>query len=253
MNMQNEKDDMICRKRLQELAQHAFYRDYSTFSNFLNLNEQSVFYSILSELPSVEHLFWGGIDVAERKMLCFSSREILPDDFPISIVQISPSSEKFSETLSHRDYLGAILNLGIERGKIGDILIDGKIAHVFVENTLADYLCDCLVKIRHTNVRCKKVTDGFSYTQKFEEIHGSVSSVRLDSLIALAFRESRTSIVSLISAGKVFVNGRQTTSNSYTLKNEDVISVRGKGKFLYKEEQGTTKKGKIKVLLRKYV
>ncbi|MBD5088066.1 MAG: RNA-binding protein [Clostridiales bacterium] len=253
MATQNNKEDMICNKRLQELANHAFYKGYSTYSDFLNLNEQSLFYGLLSELPSVEYSFWGGIDAAERKMLCFSCEEIRKENFPLSTVQIAPSHDKFAEKLSHRDYLGAILNLGIERRKIGDILIQEKIAYIFVEETLTDYLCNSLTKVRHTNVCCNKVTNSFSYTQQFQEINGTVSSVRLDSLIALAFRESRSSMVSLISGGKVFVNGRQITSNSYILKNEDIISVRGKGKFLYKEEHGITKKGKVKVILKKYV
>lgn len=253
MAVYNEKEDLLCRKRFMELAHNAFYKEYSTYSDFLNLNEQSIFYDMLSELPPVEYSFWGGIDVAERKMLCFSSEKIMRENFPLSVLRITPAHEKFAETLSHRDYLGAILNLGIERGKIGDILLEEKTACVFVEDNLAEYLCNTLVKIRHTNVVCNKITGSFSYTQKFQEISGTVSSVRLDSLIALAFRESRSSMVSLISGGKVFVNGRRITSNSYTLNNEDIISVRGKGKFLYKEELGITKKGKVKVILRKYV
>lgn len=253
MTIQNDKEYMICRKRLQELANNAFYKGYSAYSDFLNLNEQSIFYHILPELPSVEYYFWGGIDSAERKMLCFSSEEIVNQSFPLSVVEITPAHEKFAETLTHRDYLGAILNLGLERGKIGDILIEAKVAHVFVKDALTEYLCDSLTKIRHTNVHCNKVTGDFSYTQKFQEIGGTVSSVRLDSLIALAFRESRSSMVSLIAGGKVFVNGRQITSNSCTIKEEDIISVRGKGKFLYKEIAGITKKGKTKVVLRKYV
>lgn len=253
MVTQNNKEDMICQKRLKELANHAFFKKYSTYSNFLNLNEQSLFYDLLPELPSIEYFFWGGIETAERKMLCFSCDEIIPERFPISTVRIAPVHEKFAENLSHRDYLGAILNLGIERRKIGDIIIEEKIAYIFVEDTLIDYLCTSLTKIRRTNVYCSKVSEKFSYIQKFQEISGTVSSVRLDSLIALAFRESRSSMVSLISSGKVFVNGRQITSNSYMLKYKDIISVRGKGKFLYEEEQGMTKKGKIKVFLKKYV
>lgn len=253
MATQNDKEDIICKKRLLELANQAFFKGYSTYSGFLNLNDQSLFYDMLSEMPPIEYFFWGGIDAAERKMLCFSCGEIIKEFFPISTIQVAPAHEKFAENLSHRDYLGAILNLGIDRGKIGDILIEEKNAYIFIEDTLVDYLCNNLTKVRHTNVYCNRVTTSFSYTQKFKEISGTVSSVRLDSLIALAFRESRSSMVSLISSGKVFVNGRHITSNSYILKHEDIISVRGKGKFLFKEEQGMTKKGKIKVVLKKYI
>lgn len=249
----NEKDELIFKKRILEFAQSAYYKGFPTYSSFLNLNEQSILYSIMSELPAVEYQLWGGIDLAERKMLCFSTEQINFSQFPLSIIKIEPAHQKFAEKLSHRDYLGAILNLGIEREMIGDIIIDDKIAYVFIEKNMMNYVCSQLETIRHTRVLCKEGTMNFSYSQKYQEITGTVSSVRLDSIIALAFRESRSSIVSLISGGKVFINGRLITSNSYTLKNDDIISVRGKGKFLYEGEIGMTKKDKIKVILKKYV
>ena len=204
-------------------------------------------------MPGVSYAFWGGTELAERKILCFYTEQFLIEQFPISILQITPSNIKFSENLTHRDYLGAILNLGIERCKIGDIMIDEKCAYVFVDTNMKDYISSSLEKVKHTKVKCTETELQFSFEQRFKEISGSVSSVRLDSVIALAFQASRISMLAMISGGKVFVNGRMLTSNSYRLKEGDIVSVRGKGKFIYQEEKDLTKKGKIKIVLRKYV
>lgn len=251
--MQNKKEDELCKKRFLELANASFYKGYANFSGFLNLNEQSLFYEIEKQLPDVSYLFWGGTELAERKILCFYTEQVLTEEFPIGVLKITPSNIKFSENLTHRDYLGAILNLGVERSKIGDILLVDKNAYVFVDAYMKEYISTSLEKVKHTNVKCVEAEADFRFEQKFKEICGSVSSVRLDAVIALAFGASRSSLLNMISGGKVFVNGRMTTSNSYHLSEGDIISVRGRGKFIYQEEKDLTKKGKVRIVLRKYV
>jgi RNA-binding protein YlmH len=91
----------------------------------------------------------------------------------------------------------------------------------------------------------------FDYKPKFQEIVGTVSSVRLDSILSVAFHTSRSSLTGLIEGGKVFVGGKVILSNSYTLKENDVVSVRGLGKFIYVGTSYQTKKGRysVKILL----
>ena len=91
------------------------------------------------------------------------------------------------------------------------------------------------------------------FKPNLEEIHGTVSSIRLDSILSVAFHTSRSSLTGLIAGGKVYVNSRLTESNSYTLKEGDVVSVRGMGKFIFKEAGDQTKKNRYKVTLLKYV
>ena len=95
--------------------------------------------------------------------------------------------------------------------------------------------------------------DAVDYTPGYEEIRGTAASVRLDSLIALAFSSSRTKLSGLIEAGKVFVNGRLITSNGYQPKEGDIISVRGMGKFRFAEEGGRTRKNRQCIILHKYI
>lgn len=251
--MQNDKELTLCRKRFTELANAAYYKDYPAFSDFLSLNEQSLLLQMEQELSQVSLELWGGNQLAERKLVCFANQLPVHEEFPIQMIKICPAHAKFSEDLSHRDYLGAIMHLGIERSKIGDIMMDGKDAYVYAHETLASYICSSIEKVRHTNVKCSLVDEQIQFEQKYKEIIGTVSSIRLDAIIALAFQNSRSKLLSYISSGKVFVNGAMIESNSYRLREGDVVSVRGVGKFLYEEEQNMTKKGKIKILLRRYI
>lgn len=251
--MQSEKELDICKRRFLDLANTAYYREYAVYSSFLSLNEQSIFYDMQSQFPSVHWKMWGGNVLSERKVLCFSVEEIDEQAFPVRMLKICPSNLKFSGNLSHRDYLGAILNLGIERDKIGDIFVHEQGAYVYVEEGMFDYLCLSLEKVKHTKVKCAEAEEKFEWEQQYKEITGTVSSIRLDTIIALAFQSSRSSLLEMISAGKVFINGRLVTTNGYRLKQNDIISVRGKGKFRLREIGDVTKKGKIRVVIEKYV
>lgn len=251
--MNNEKEEELCKKRLLELARSSYYKGFPAYSSFLNLNEQTVFEEIKTKLPLVYYSMWGGFELAERKMICFDVSEIETSNYPLQLIKIEPSHPKFAEKLTHRDYLGSLLGLGIERSVLGDILLQDKTAYVYVEDTMSQYIVDNLEQVKHTNIKCSLTEEDFVFEQNFKEIVGTVQSVRLDSVLSTAFHSSRNQMLPLISNGKVYVNGRQIVSNSYKLKEKDIISVRGMGKFVYEEEQTMTKKGKMKIVIKRYV
>lgn len=255
VNINNDKDEQILRKRIIDLARTAEYKDISTYTDFLNLNEISIFHSLKLELTNINYDLFGGYDSAERKVVCFYGDEsVKAFSSYITCIRILPLNKKFSDDLNHRDFLGAILNLGIDRCTIGDILVQEKEGYVFCETSISNFIIDNLSKVKHTSIRCEKVDkDTPNIQPRFEEIRGTVSSARLDSVIALAFHSSRNSILSLISSGKVFVDGRLIESNSYMLKEDETVSVRGYGKFIYKELQNQSKKGRFYVRLLKYI
>ena len=93
----------------------------------------------------------------------------------------------------------------------------------------------------------------FRYSPNIKEVRGTVSSLRLDSLLSLAFSASRSKLVAYIENGKVFVNGKLITSNGYQIKEDDIISVRGLGRFQFKETLSQTKKGRYYVTLHLYI
>lgn len=253
--MNTEKEELIFKKRMLELARTAYHKNINTYSDFLTLNEISIFHSLKPELPNVNYELFGGFEAAERKILCFCGDSSVKAFFDyIACIKMLPLNKKFSDEFSHRDFLGSIMNLGIERSKIGDILVKEKEGYVYLEAVLSTYLAENLTKVKHTNISCEIITGGIpEIAPSFQEVRGSIASPRLDAVIALAFHSSRSGILSLISGGKVFVDGRLIESNSYQLKEDETVSVRGYGKFIYKGLENQTKKGRYYVSLLKYI
>ncbi len=261
--MTMNREEELFQKRLLDLAMQADRRNRIIFSDFMNLNELNIFHSSTKELSFVRRQLFGGYEFAERQIAAFipdalsyiyETEESLYGEFPITCIRILPVHEKYAEPLNHRDYLGAILNLGIERNTIGDILAEESQAFVFCLDKIADFLVSELTRIKHTVVASSVVQlDKIDYTPKYELIKGSVASVRLDSLLSLAFGSSRSRLTEYIEAGKVFVNGRMVTSNGYKVKEQDIISARGMGRFRYLGNETQTRKGRLFVELEKYI
>ena len=249
------REEQQLEKRLLDLAQTAYQRGIVTYSDFLNLNEQHIFHSIRPKLSYLKTESFGGYEAAERQMAAFvPDAPMFCPEYPIACVRIKPLQRKFAERLSHRDYLGALLNLGLDRSKTGDILVEEEEAFLFCQEKLVDFICENFTRIRHTSVMAKRVEgESFSYEPNIQEITGTVGSVRLDSLLALAFGASRSSLSGQIEGGKVFVNGRLAASSSCQPKEGDLISVRGMGRFRLQEIGGQSKKGRIYVTLFKYI
>ena len=249
-------DEKILKKRLTELAERSYNNGIFTFSDFLGLAEQSALESIKWELSHAGITLFGGVAGAERLMARFGQEDELgySADFPIVCIKIAPKSEKFAEALSHRDYLGSIMGLGIERDMLGDIIVAGKSAYIFAKDTVSDYVTENLTKIRHTDV-VAKVTEDIPSGELYitERITIQVSGERLDSVIARVFGLSREESSELFRKGLVFVSGRATENTSYTPKPSDTISVRGHGRFVYVGYKSTSKKGKLNIEIDKYV
>ncbi len=247
------KEEQILKNRFLDLANMAYRRNIPAATDFLTLYEQDFFYQIKKELPPVYSTLSGGNSISERKLALFLPNEDYAGSFlPIAILKLVPVQEKFSDDLSHRDYLGALMNLGIERSVLGDIMTDKHTAYLYCKENMADYIIENLSMVKHTNMNVSRVKEFIEITPEFEEIHGSVATPRLDSVLALAFHGSRSKLSGLIEGKKVFVNSRLTESNSYQLKDGDIVSVRGYGKFIYNETIGTTKKGRAYISLNKY-
>lgn len=266
MQMQTQdKEIRNLERRFVELSRTAYQRDIVTYTDFLNLNEQNILHTLPKDMLYTQYISFGGYETAERQMTAFipealylrggnESIQASDLDFPFCAVRICPVNERFSETLTHRDYLGAVLNLGVERSRTGDIIPGDKEALLFVHNGIAELILDELTRIRHTSVRTNRVELGnIEYTPRYQEIKGTVASVRLDSLLALAFTGSRSKLVGLIESAKVYVNGRLITSNGFQPEEGDIISVRGLGKFRYEGCGGRSRKNRLTVTVSKYI
>lgn len=248
------KEEAMLEKRLIELSKMAYHRDIVTFSDFLNLNELHILHSIPKNLLSSPYETFGGYEYAERQMVAFLPGALsYTKDYPICALSISPLHAKYAEELTHRDYLGAVLNLGIDRCKIGDLAIQDRNCFVFCRDKIADYIMEQLIRVRHTMVSVKRLElKEFSYKPSLQEASGTVASVRLDSVLSIGFPLSRSKLTGYIEGGKVFVNGKLITNNGYHLKQNDIISVRGMGRILYDGILSETRKGRYFVRIYKY-
>ena len=254
-NFYKNKEESMLQKRLVELSRLAYNRGIVIFSDFLNLNELNILHTTPKDMFLSQYKTYGGYDLSERQMAVFLPDALYYDyEYPIQIIEVTPSSKRFAENLTHRDYLGALMNLGIERSKVGDIIVEDQKGLIFVKEELAEYIADNLTVVRHTNVNTS-IGKGVKvdYEPRFEELKGTVSSIRLDSVLALAYPLSRSKITAQIEAGKVFVNGKLITSNGYRLKDNDIISVRKMGRIAYDGILSETKKGRYLISVRKYI
>ena len=232
-------------KRFEELANRSNERGYSVYSDFLGISEISEFCAMRFPVPAT---LWGGYEDAERCVACFGDREYFTDnaDYPIKCILIRPINQKFADTLSHRDFLGSLMGLGIRREVLGDIIINENCGYLFCLENIADYIIENLTQVRHTTVKCEiteKIPEDVLPQPENREI--IVSSERLDVIVSAIYKMSRSQVLPIFHTEKVFVNGAVKTSPSVTLNIGDKISVRGFGRFIYKGVLRRTKKDRL--------
>ena len=223
------------------------------YSGFLTPAEQDDFL----RCPEAKHYCFrmtGGYEAAERKILAAGDEEVSgAPDVPVRVVEIWPKSEKYAEELTHRDYLGAILGLGIERSLIGDILTRDHRAWVFCLTSAAELLASSLMLVRRTTVVAEMTSPDIpELAPRFALLRLNIASERLDAVCAAFTGLSRGQVEKLFGAEKVFVNGRTITDKSARLKTGDILSVRGFGKAVYDGIEHETRKSRLWVILRKY-
>ena len=249
-----QKEEQLLEKHFIDLSRQAYHRNIITYSDFLNLNEQNILHSIPKDKLYTGFIIFGGYDFAERQMAAFIPDALYYEwQYPISALEIKPSYPKFAEKLGHRDILGALMNMGIDRSKVGDIILSEDRYFMICEDTMAQYFIDHLDKIRHTVVRLEEISaEELVSEQHFEEKEGIITSNRLDSLIACVYKFSRSQALEYLKNEKVFVNGQCIQNPSYHCKENEIVSVRGSGRFVFEKEYGETNKGRLKIRYKLY-
>lgn len=198
--------------------------------------------------------FFGGYEYAERQMLGFFGAYGEDQVFPIGCLKIVIKTG-IGKSLTHRDFLGALLGLGLERDTIGDIIIKSFGAYVIAKKNIIDYISYSLTGIgRYQNIEITEID--FSELEveapQFKEINTTVASLRIDVIISAGFGISRTVCTKLVQNDKATCNGI-CVSPSYVLKEGDIATLRGYGKMKLKSINGTTKKDRIHICIEKYI
>ncbi len=244
--MENES---LLKNRLTELALRAWDRGTWVFSEFLTLAEQDTLLRLRLDCPFT---LFGGLPAAERKIACFGSEELCgtAPTPPVTCLKIAPLRQKFADPLTHRDFLGSLMALGIRREVLGDIEVVDNTGYLFCLDSISGYLCDTLTAVRRTAVSCvpSEPPETLSAPPLVSEF--VVASERLDAAVAAVFRLSRSEAQKLIASEQVFLSGRLALSPSAVLSEGDIVSVRRHGRFLYEGVLRETKKGRLRIRVR---
>lgn len=244
------EEEILTMRRFADLAARAQEGGYYVTGPFLSPADQGLL--AVCRLP-IGYTLAGGYEGAERKLVVFGDEENFgyPPDIPAHFLKIAPVAPKFADALTHRDFLGSLLGLGIERDVLGDILIDGNTGYLFCLDSIAPYLRDNLTRVKHTDVTLTETEAPPAALLRLPEPMPIVAGgERLDALVAAVYKLSRAEAARLFDKELVSVNGRIAAKPSAEPKENAMIAVRGYGRFQYLGKEGDTRKGRARVIVR---
>ena len=237
---------------VSELIRLSVRRYEPCWSSFLSEGEQLLARRELERSGEKNFRFYGGYAEAVRTVLCVYPEFEEPDDSDFPIEAVNLTFRKTAE-LTHRDFLGALMALGIKRESVGDIVIGKGVATFFIKKELVPYVTSQLEKVGREGVRLsEKGVDLAAIKQEFEELTRTVASLRLDAVVGECTGMSRAKAQQSVKSGFTTLNGMLTDSPDHRVNDGDRISVRGYGKFIIKTDGSLSKKGKIRITVLKY-
>lgn len=230
-----------------------------TGTNFLDIYQQSTVIEYLKKRSEVKYELYGGFDDSERKIAVFfpdyaDGIDYIKENPDLSpIVALKITKDSFSN-LSHRDYLGAVMGLGIKREAVGDILVSDSGCAMAVIRSVAAYIKENLASVGRGSVKVEisDIFESFESNAVFETKRCYVSSMRLDGVVSAAFSLSRSTAADKIRRGEVLMNGVVMTKSDVKVPFGAKLVIHGSGKVIIDEDAGVTKKGRQAFLIKKY-
>lgn len=243
-------DSTLLNARVKDISERCQKNGVPQFLGFLSEESATIAADLLKN-SGVKFSFYGGFLEAGRVYLACLPEWCENPEYPICAITISFNK---AYSLTHRDFLGSVIALGIDRDKIGDILIETGRAVMFLSKEITPFVKEQLEKVGRVGVSIK---EGFSLplpaTSSKKEFTDTVSSLRLDCVVASICSVSRNEALELINDGRVVRNSFTQQKPTLKVANGDVISVRGKGKFEIVSADELSKKGRIILKYTKYV
>ena len=231
--------------------QHAVKR-----TDFLDPRQAFIVQSLANRNGRVNVCFYGGYEDAERTraVLAPDYRQPEAEEAGIGLLSVVSDDARFSE-LDHGDFLGALLGVGIKRDKIGDIHVGEGYCHCLVAEEILDYIRLNLHQVHRVRVMTETLplSELRTAAKPLDELMLTVASLRLDGIVSDVFRLSRAKVLQPIKAGRCKVNWAPEDDPSRPLKEGDVVSFQGFGRFKLLAVEGETKKGRIRLKIGKFV
>lgn len=231
------------------------------YSDFLDLSQIEIVKKFINKIKVNNCIVYGGHEQAERKMFVFYSSkfnsEVVEKNLKdiVKVIRIVLPNE-LNGKYSHRDYLGAVIKLGIKREKVGDIIVDNKGADIIIEKNISKFLLEnlpSLTRFSKSTITIESIENLKSVEIKKEELEIIVSSLRLDNVVSELARCSRNKALDIINMERVFINFQNETKKTKQVKIGDSITIRGKGRFYIKEMIGQTKSGRTIIKIEKFI
>ncbi len=251
--IQLNEDEVLLSRRLDDLFAAVQNKNVCKFTNFLDERQAMVALATIRKKHFTDYLFWGGFSEAERVILGFFPDYMQPQGEAFPIVPITVTYRK-EDKLSHRDFLGALMNLMIKRELIGDILVQEGQAVLFVHQNASKLVLEELKRVGRVGVKCSaSLPATLPAAHQYKELSGTISSPRLDALVAMLAGISREKASNLIKSGLVMQNCEIVDSPSNEVAQEDKLSIRGYGKYILQRIGPVTKKGRVSISCLKYI
>ena len=256
-----KQDDKICLSQVLDKIEFSRTRERIEYTDFLDMYQISLVENFLRKIRFNNYQLFGGYDESERKILIIYPEKyndkMIEKNYTkmLKIVRVELPEEEHGK-YSHRNYLGGIVKLGLKREKVGDILVSNDGADIIVVDDFAEILkkeLTSLTRFESSKIYLEELSNLRKKEIKIEEISIIVPSLRLDNIVSDLARTSRSKAAEIINQERVFVNGQNETKLSKQIKLKDVITIRGKGRFIIKEFTGTTRSGRTVIKVEKYI
>lgn len=256
-----KQEDKICLSQVLDKIESSKAREKIEYTDFLDMYQISLVQNFLRKIKFQDYQLYGGYEESERKILIIYperyNEKMIEKNYTkmLKIITIElPQEERGKYT--HRNYLGGIVKLGLKREKVGDILVSDDGADIIVVLDFSEILkkeLSTLTRFEKSNIAIKEITDLRKKEIRIEDIKIIVPSLRLDNIVSDLAKTSRSKAAQIIEQERVFVNGQNETKLSKQIKLNDIITIRGKGRFVVKEFSGTTRSGRTVLTIEKYV
>lgn len=256
-----KQEDKILLAQILDKIEFSKQREKLEYTDFLDMYQVSLVNSFMKKIDFKNYILYGGFEESERKVLILYHEKynmtMIEKNYSkiIKVIRINLNDEDKGK-YSHRNYLGGIVKLGMKREKVGDILVSDDGADILVKEESAETLKNelgTLTRFENARIEMVDLQDLRQQEIKVEELNIIVPSLRLDNFVSDLARTSRSKAVQIIDSERVFINGQNETKASKQIKLNDVITIRGKGRFIVKEFSGTTRSGRTVVKIEKYV
>ncbi len=256
-----KQDDKICLSQVLDKIQFCKTREKLEYTDFLDMYQVSLVENFLRKIKFENYQLYGGYEDAERKILVIYPEKydskMLEKNYSkiLKIVRITLQEEEKGK-YCHRNYLGGIVKLGLKREKVGDIIVYDEGADIITLEDFADILkaqLPSLTRFENSKIEIDEIQNMQKRELKVEEVKIIIPSFRLDNFVSDLAKTSRSKAVQIIEQERVFVNGQNETKASKSIKLNDIITIRGKGRFVIKGISGTTRSGRNVVIIEKFI